>query len=376
MIFERYKREVGAARRIVRGEFAVVAHNGMAHADDTIAVALLRRAGAKAVYRLGQLEDINAVLKEHDRVIIVDVGNKWYDRLKAHGDRVAVLDHHAPAGEPEYQMLPSSLMQVVEALDLAAPPRIQMLFTAVDLVDRYGPQAKRWLGMYGTSLNYGLTSYLFASTPSGEVRDVAFLDAIAKFVDDFVDVENEEYSRAYGAVSVPPNAERYPRALGLYRLIAMAAEDISVVYSREAFQTGFGIDFGTHAALTPKLAGYINKGLEKHSEEALKAVSIVEQGRYSLVNRGPIAAIVTEESASPAMLYNAYVDLHLASGPTVVVVKDLRTPGGYVLWRPDEYKDVIDFRRLLSGKNPVFVHQSGFMAVVKASSAEEAAKSI
>jgi len=48
VIFERYKAEVEAAKRIISsGGFAVVTHGGTAHADDTIASALLYAAGPR-----------------------------------------------------------------------------------------------------------------------------------------------------------------------------------------------------------------------------------------------------------------------------------------------------------------------------------------
>ncbi|MEM3326773.1 MAG: hypothetical protein QXK63_04940, partial [Thermoproteus sp.] len=158
-IIARYKREVEDARRIISGgRFAAVVHNGTAHADDTIAAALLYRAGAEAVYRLGQREELLEVASRGS-VVYADIGYRHYDELKARGD-VAILDHHAPNGEPEYTELPSSLIQTVEALGLRLKPRVSILFVAADLVDRFGAiAAKRWLGVYGASLNQGLSAY-------------------------------------------------------------------------------------------------------------------------------------------------------------------------------------------------------------------------
>ncbi|MEM1837583.1 MAG: hypothetical protein QW259_07370, partial [Pyrobaculum sp.] len=58
------------------------------------------------------------------------------------------------------------------------------------------------------------------------------------------------------------------------------------------------------------------------------------------------------------------LDLEAVSGPGVVVVRDLRTPGGYTVWRPDVFRDRVDLRRL-EGGDVVFRHVGGFMAVVR-----------
>ncbi len=378
-IVDRYKGEVEAARGIVGGgHFVVVVHNGTAHADDTIAAALLYRAGAEEIYRLGQPEELLEVARRGRPVIYVDIGYKHYDALKSAG-HVAVLDHHAPNGEPEYVDLPSSLMQTVEALRLRLRPRISVLFTAADLVDRFGSMAaKRWLGLYGASLNQGLSAY-FGITARGRYEDVRFLELIAEAAASDFDVGDfGDYSKAFEiSRSLDVDPERYPRALAQLRLMRRAAQGdvISVVLSQDAYKVGFGIDFATHAVLAvPQLGDYVAKGLSKYFEESLKAVRIAEGRRYAVVE-GPIKAIAVDESAPPTVLWNALLDLSAIreEEPVIIVVKDLRNPGAYSLWRPDRHKDRIDFRRL-SGDRVVFKHQSGFMAVVKAENAEDAAR--
>ncbi|MFB6491058.1 MAG: hypothetical protein TU35_007455 [Thermoproteus sp. AZ2] len=376
MIFERYKAEVEAAKRIISsGGFAVVTHGGTAHADDTIASALLYAAGAEAVYRLTQPEELLEVAARHKRVIYVDIGYKWYGALKAAGE-VAVLDHHAPNGEPEYVELPSSLLQTAEALGLRPRPRASLLLTAADLVDRFGPSAKRWLGVYGSSLNYGLASYF--GQEKGEVKDLKYLKAIVEALASDFDVQSfDEYSKAYASVSLPVDPEKYPRALALARLMKLASSGnvLAVAISPDAFKSGFGVDFAAHAVLANKaLAEYVGKGLEKYFEESLKAIRLAESGRYTVVH-GPVKAIAVEESVPPAALWNALLDLGALKEeePAIIAVKDNRNQGAYTVWRPERHKDKIDFRRL-EGGDVVFKHQSGFMAVLRAPSAEDAAR--
>ncbi|MEM1638131.1 MAG: hypothetical protein QW247_10535 [Pyrobaculum sp.] len=377
-IIARYKREVEDARRIISGgRFAAVVHNGTAHADDTIAAALLYKAGAEAVYRLGQREELLEVASRGS-VVYADIGYRHYDELKARGD-VAILDHHAPNGEPEYTELPSSLIQTVEALGLRLKPRVSILFVVADLVDRFGAiAAKRWLGVYGASLNQGLSAY-FGMTTRGEYKDVKFLDLIAEAVLSDFDVNDfAEYAKAFWTASnINVDPDRYPRTLGQLRLMRQAARgDVtSVALSQDAFKVGFGIDFATHAVLAvPQLGDYIAKGLERYFGESIKAVKIVEGRQYSVVE-GPIKAFAVEDSAPPTAIWNALLDLSVIKEeePVVIAVKDIRNPGAYSLWRPDRHKDRIDFRKL-QGDAVIFKHQSGFMAVVKADSAEEAVK--
>lgn len=375
-IIARYKREVEDAKRITRGRFAAVVHNGTAHADDTIAAALLYRAGAEAVYRLGQREELLEIASKGP-VVYADIGYKYYDELKARGD-VAVLDHHAPNGEPEYTELPSSLIQTVEALGLRLKPRVSVLFMAADLVDRFGAvAAKRWLGVYGASLNQGLSAY-FGMTARGEYKDVKFLELIAEAALSDLDVNDfAEYAKAFEVTSnIDADPDRYPRTLGQLRLMRQAAKgDVAVMMGQDAFKVGFGIDFATHAVLAlPQLGDYIAKGLEKYFSESIKAVRIVEGRRYSVVE-GPIKAFAVEDSAPPTAIWNALLDLSVIKEeePVIIAVKDLRNPGAYSLWRPDRHKDRIDFRKL-QGDSVVFKHQSGFMAVVRANSAEDAVR--
>ncbi len=377
-IVARYKEEVEAARRIIAGgRFAVVVHSGTAHADDTIAAALLYKAGAEAIYRLGQLEELLEVAKSGRPVIYADIGYRHYGELKRYN--VAVLDHHAPNGEPEYVKLPSSLMQTVEALRLTPRPRISVLFTAADLVDRFGAMAaKRWLGLYGASLNQGLSAY-FGMTIRGRHEDVKFLELVAEAATSDFDVEDfAEYSKAYAiSTSIDIDPERYPRTLAQLVLMRRAARGdvISVVLSQDAYKVGFGIDFTTHAILAvPQLSQYVAKGLSKYFEENIRAVRIVERGQYALVE-GAVKAIAVDDNVPPTALWNALLDLSIIreEEPVIIAVRDLRNPGAYSLWRPDRHKDRIDFREL-TGDRVVFRHQSGFMAVVKAESAEDAVK--
>jgi hypothetical protein len=379
-ILGRYREEVEAARAIVQGRrFKAVVHNGTAHADDTIAAALLWRAGAEAVYRLGQEGELLEVAGGGTPVVYADIGYKYYDRLKSAGT-VAVLDHHAPNGEPEYVELPSSLMQTVEALGMRPRPRIYVLFVAADLVDRFGAiAAKRWLGIYGASLNQGLSAY-FGATPRGKYEDVKFLELVAEAATADFDVEDfAEYSKSFAvAQSVDIDAERFPRTLAQLRLMRQAARDaVSASLSQEARRVGFGIDFAAHAVLAvPQLAEYVARGLARYFDDSVRTARAVEGGRYSVVEGATaLKAVAVEDSVPPTAVWNALLDVGVLKEdePIVVAVKDIRNPGAYSLWRPDRHKDKIDFRKL-QGEKVIFKHQSGFMAVVKAENAEEAAK--
>ncbi|CCC81496.1 hypothetical protein [Thermoproteus tenax] len=376
-IFQRYRSEVARARDIIaRGKFLAVVHDGTAHADDTIAAALLYSAGAEEVYRVSQQDEMLEIVRGR-RAVIADVGYKYYEALKSAGE-VAILDHHAPNGEPEYVELPSSLMQTVEALGLRLRPRMQMLFTAADLVDRFGAlSAKRWLGIYGASLNLALSSY-FGAVTKGKYADYNFLSLVAEAASSDFDVQDiAEYSKSYsatvGAIDVDP--EKYPRALALLRLMKEASRgDTSIYLSPEAYKTGFGIDFSAHAALAvPQLSEYLAKGLSRYFNENIRAIKTAEERRFVIIEKS-IKAIAVEDSVSPTALWNALLDLGVLreEEPAIVAVRDLRNPGAYSLWRPDRHKQ-IDFRKL-AGDRVIFRHQSGFMAVVRADSAEDAVK--
>jgi hypothetical protein len=155
-----------------------------------------------------------------------------------------------------------------------------------------------------------------------------------------------------------------------------ARDAVSASLSQEARRVGFGIDFATHAVLAvPQLAEYVARGLARYFEDSVRAVRAVEGGRYSVVEGGGVKAVAVEDNVPPTAVWNALLDLSILreDEPAVVAVKDIRNPGAYSLWRPDRHKDKIDFRKL-QGEKVIFKHQSGFMAVVKAENAEEAAK--
>jgi len=171
-------------------------------------------------------------------------------------------------------------------------------------------------------------------------------------------------------------AQKFPRTFHTLRLMLDAAKDpVAVSMSRDALESGFGIDFGAYAVLAvPELEPYVLKGLERHYAEAKKAAEAAAAGRYAVI-KGPVTAVAAEDHVPPGPLWNALQDIGVltAAEPAFVVVKDLRTPGAYTLWRPDRHANAVDFRRL-QGPEVVFKHATGFLAVVKAESAEAAAR--
>lgn len=116
------------------------------------------------------------------------------------------------------------------------------------------------------------------------------------------------------------------------------------------------------------------EGLTLHFAEARKAVEVAESQKYKIIATDEMTAVAVEDSVSPTQLWSALLDLSAIreEEPVIIVVKDLRTPGAYSLWRPDRHKDRIDFRKI-GGERVVFKHTSGFMAVVRGESAEEVA---
>jgi len=357
-----------AANVIRRGGFKGITHGGVAHADDTIAAALLHRAGAEAIYRLNEAEEALAV--EGD-VVLFDIGDSFAAGLP---QRFVVLDHHG-VGDPAEE--PSSVVQVVLAVGARASPLVQTLINFVDLFDRFGPSVKRWAGPYGNSLNNGLAKYFGDATPKGLVKEEKFLSLVADAFYSTLDIDLAAFGEAFRVaekLKVVDLAERFPRTFHLLRLMLQAARDpLSASTSKEALEAGFGIDFGSYALLAvPELEPYIVRGLESHFSEARRAAEAAERGRYTVV-KGPVTAVAVEDHVPPGPLYNALLDLGVLNGPAFIVVKDRRNPGAYTLWRPDKFAREIDFRRL-EGDRVVFKHASGFLAVVKAESAEEAAK--
>jgi hypothetical protein len=101
---------------------------------------------------------------------------------------------------------------------------------------------------------------------------------------------------------------------------------------------------------------------------------VAASGRYRIIRSDDVVAVAVEDHVAPGPLWNALQDVGaIGSEPVFIVVKDRRTPGAYTLWRPDRHASVIDFRKL-QGPAVVFKHASGFLAVVKAESAEAAAE--
>jgi hypothetical protein len=363
--------DVQKAAAIIRGgRYVAVTHGGVAHMDDTLAAALLHRHGAEAIYRYNAAEEVLGV---EGHVVVFDVGDSFRDKLP---DRYAVLDHHGvrdPAEEP------SSIVQVALAVDAKLRPLQATLIHYVDLFDRYGPTAKRWAGPYGNSLNNGVAKYFGDLAPTGKVKDTKFLDLLADAIYSNFEADLPAFAEAFKLVEKLPYADlaqKFPRTFHTLRLMLEAAKDpVSVAMSREALETGFGIDFACYAVMAvPELEHYVLRGLEMHHAEAKRAAEVAAAGRYAVI-KGPVIAIVAEDHIPPGPLWNALQDLGVitAAEPAFVVVKDRRNPGAYTLWRPDRHANAIDFRRL-QGPEVIFKHVTGFLAVVKAESAEAAAK--
>ncbi len=359
-----------AALVVRRGGFKAVTHGGVAHMDDTLAAALLHRHGAEAIYRYNAPEDVLAV--EGD-VVVFDIGDSFRDKLP---ERYVVLDHHGvrdPAEEP------SSVVQVALAVDAKLKPLPATLIHYVDLFDRYGPAVKRWAGPYGNSLNNGVARYFADVAPTGLVKDTKFLELLADAIYSSFEVDLPAFAEAFKIAERLPFAElaeKFPRTFHTLRLMLEAAKDpVAVSTSKEALETGFGIDFGAYAVMAvPELEPYVLKGLERHYAEAKKAAEAAAAGRYVVI-KGSVIAVAAEDQIPPGPLWNALQDLGVltAAEPAFVVVKDRRNPGAYTLWRPDRHANAVDFRRL-QGPEVIFKHATGFLAVVKAESAEAAAR--
>ncbi|ACB39203.1 hypothetical protein [Pyrobaculum neutrophilum] len=358
-----------AAEVVKRGAFKAVTHGGVAHMDDVLAAALLHKHGAEAVYRLNAAEEI---AKLDGDVILFDIGDAFRDALP---QRFVVLDHHGVADPSEE---PSTIVQVAAAVDLKPRPLVATLLHYVDLYDRFGPAVKRWSGPYGNSLNNGVAKYLAEATPTGLVKETKFLELLAEALYSRLELDIPSFAEAFKLAEKLPFAdlaEKFPRTFNTLRLMLAAAKDVQTAATgKEALETGFGVDFGCYAVLAvPELEQYVAKGLERHYLEARRAAEAAASGRYTIV-KGHIAAVAVEDYLPPGPIWNALQDLGvLSTEPVFIVVKDRRNPGAYTLWRPDRHANVIDFRRL-QGPEVVFKHASGFLAVVKAENAEQAAR--
>lgn len=363
--------DVQKAAAIIRGgRYAAVTHGGVAHMDDTLAAALLHRHGAEAIYRHNAAEE---VLSVEGYVVVFDIGDSFRDKLP---DRYAVLDHHGVADPAEE---PSSVVQVALAVNAKLRPLQAHLIHHVDLFDRYGPAAKRWAGPYGNSLNNGIAKYFGDLAPTGRVKDAKFLDLLADAIYSAFEADLPAFAEAFKLAEKLPFADlaqKFPRTFHTLKLMLEAAKDpVSVSMSRDALEAGFGIDFACYAVLAvPELEPYVLKGLERHYAEAKKAAEAAAAGRYAVI-KGPLTAVAAEDHIPPGPLWNALQDLGVltAAEPAFVVVKDRRNPGAYTLWRPDRHANAVDFRRL-QGPEVIFKHATGFLAVVKAESAEAAAR--
>ncbi|MFN3805231.1 MAG: hypothetical protein ACK4SY_09260 [Pyrobaculum sp.] len=358
--------DVIKARELITSgrEFTAITHGGMAHMDDLLAAALLY-SKAQAVYRLNDLKDI---LNIPGDVVLVDIGDGFRDRLT---DRFVVLDHH---GVKDPAMEPSSIIQVALTLDVKTTPLVSTLAHFVDLFDRFGPTAKRAAGPYGNSLNYALTRYF--SGFNGAVRD-RFLELVAEAYHAEFDASVDSLTKAFEIVEKLAFArlvDTFPKTFSLLRLMLQAVKDPTVALSKEAVEAGFGIDFGCYAlAAVPELEPYVIQGLEGYFSDARQAAETALYMRYTRIITKDITAVAVEKPMSPTLLWHALQDLAVVKGPVFIVIKDVRTPGAYTVWRPPEFASVIDFRKL-SGNEVVFKHAGGFLAVVKADSAEEAAR--
>lgn len=138
-------------------------------------------------------------------------------------DRFVVFDHHGVSDPSEE---PSSIVQVALAVGARPTPLVGTLVHWIDLHDRYGSTVKRWSGVFGNSLNFGLTKYFGDAAPTGLVKETNFLELLADAFYSKARFELRDFAEAYKIaekLTIANIAEQYPRTFQILRL--MFAED-------------------------------------------------------------------------------------------------------------------------------------------------------
>ena len=135
--------------------------------------------------------------------------------------------------------------------------------------------------------------------PRGLVSEDRFLGLLVEALRSRLEPRLEDYAGAFAVAEKLRFAsvvEEFPRTFALLRLMLRASRSVlDAVLSREAFEVGFGVDFGAFALLAvPELEPYLLRGLESFFAEAWRAAELARSGRYVLLGGG-VAAVAVDE---------------------------------------------------------------------------------
>jgi len=342
----------------------VVSHGGIPHADDILALAIAVRSGAETarVEDAKLVEFVRQKVQEGYVVLVVDVGASVYDKLKAiDPTRVYVIDHHgdrniqrataSAAAEIFGVQLPEHVVKFVDMTDIGQ-------FTQVrDIAARY---------LYGNTF---VTR--FNVEPKTKEEAEALLKALAE-------VTPEDRLAALQIVAkhvehVDPNllGAAMPDVAAIRHYVEGNAEKVRELVEKHNL-SGVGLSPLDYAFYKVKGPAEFEKAVERGLADRIRTLQLVQEGQYVKAGTVNGVDIYVLDAAVPATDALRAILAREGARPAVLIPRSPR--GGYNITRLDEHKNVINLANLKGMQHVTFAHPGGFLAVIDAKDAKEAAE--
>jgi len=362
-----FERELQEAKIAVQNaqKVIVVSHGGIPHADDILALAIAKASGAEvARVEDAKLEEfVKQKVQEGYTVLVVDVGANKYEQLKAiDPKRVYVVDHH---GDRNIQRATASA--AVEIFGVKLPDHVVKFVDMTDIgqFTQVRDLAERQL--------YGNTFVTrFNVEPKTKEEAEALLRALAEVTSEDKLAALQIVAKRVGHIDPKLLDPVMPDVAAIRHYVeGNTAKVKELVEKYKLSGTGLSpLDFAYYKLKGP---AEFEKAVDRGLADRLKALQLVQEGKYVKVGTVNGVDIYLIDEAIPATdALRAIFAKEGTSRPAVLISKSPR--GGYNITRLDEHKDVINLANLEGKPHVTFVHKGGFLAVIDAKDAKEAAE--
>jgi len=341
----------------------VVTHAGIPHADDILAVTIALSKGAEvARVEDAKLEEfVRQKVREGYTVLVMDVGANKYEQLKAAG--AIVVDHHGVGRDAEYATagaaarifgveLPKHVLEFIDKTDMGK-------FTDVRHI------AEQQL--YGNT-----TVTRFNVEPKTREEAEALLKALAEVTPEDKLAALQIVARKVAQVDPKLLDPVMPDVAAIRHYVegnTARAKELVEKYRL----SGVGLSPLDYAYYKLKGPAEFEKAVDRGLADRLKALQLVQEGKYVKVGTVNGIDIYLIDEAIPATdALRAILAKEGTNRPAVLISKSPR--GGYNITRLDEHKDLIHLANLAGKPHVTFAHSAGFIAVIDAKDAKEAAE--
>jgi len=362
-----FERELQEAKSAVQNaqKVIVVSHGGIPHADDILALAIAKALGAETA----RVEDAKLVefvaqkVREGYVVLVVDVGANMYEQLKAiDPTKVFVVDHHGVGRDAEY----ATASAVAKIFGVELPRHVLEFIDKTDIGKFTDVRNIAEQEMYGNTF---VTR--FNVEPKTREEAEALLKALAEVTPADKLAALQIVARKVAQVDSKLLDPVMPDVAAIRHYVegnTARAKELVEKYNL----SGVGLSPLDYAYYKIKGSAEFEKAVDRGLADRLKALQLVQEGQYVKAGTVNGVDIYVLDAAVPATDALRAIQAREGARPAVLISRSPR--GGYNITRLDEHKNVINLANLEGKPHVTFAHKGGFLAVIDAKSAEEAAE--